>query len=164
MHRERTGWWNRNWYWALPGGCLGCLGLVLGSCVVMVGGLVGSLRGSTPFDEAVARARADARVIEALGQPIRTRWMISGNLQLSDRDGEADFVVPVSGPKNQGELRVDAVRRNEVWTFRRLELLVDDQADPIDLLLDDLPSLPEAVPEPEPLPEPEPDVDPATTG
>ena len=131
---KEKSWWDRNWYWAIPTGCLGCLGMVIGSCVVMIGGIFGTIRGSEPFEVVLDRARSDPRVIEALGEPIREGWAVSGNFSLQDDSREADLTIPISGPKGDAELHVVAHREGDEWTYDVMEVRLENSGGIIDLL------------------------------
>src|SRR5438132_13091769 len=75
---SRPGWWNRNWKWFVPTGC--CLGSLLGIVLAivvfgvgifgLVSGISKVLKSSEPYQTAVARAKANEKVVAALGTPI----------------------------------------------------------------------------------------------
>src|SRR4051812_4624919 len=65
------GWWSRNWKWFVP---TGCLTLVVIN-IALVGGIImlvfGAMKSSDVYKAALHRAKADPRVVEALGKPIK---------------------------------------------------------------------------------------------
>ena len=67
MPRQKTTWWGRNWFWAVPLGCLGMCSLP----VILVAGLFGLIFGSVttsePYVEALKMARVHPEVIDELG-------------------------------------------------------------------------------------------------
>ena len=107
------------WVWV---GC-GC-GTLLVAFVAFIAFIVfvvfASIRSSEPYSTAVARARGDARVVEALGTPIETGWFVSGSIKTNNRDGECDLSVKLNGPKQSGYLRVVGTRDDGRWTYTRM--------------------------------------------
>ena len=126
-------WLARNWKWLL--------GLLVGLAVLalaMVAGLVilvmSLLRGSDVAKEAMARARANPAMVQHLGTPIVEGWWISGSVNLSNDSGDADLLLPISGPKGKGTLHVTAHKRAGTWTYRVMQAAIDGSAEKIDLL------------------------------
>lgn len=136
---KQGGWWNRNWYWALPGGCLGCLALPLGACVVLLGGMLGAVRTSGGFQDALAQIQSHPEVVAALGEPIEAGWFFRGSINISDSTKTVDVSVPISGPDGAGTLYVEGEETAGVWRFERLEVELDN-GDWIDLLASPAPS------------------------
>ena len=136
MHQQRKGWFEKNWWWAIPSGCLGCLTLLVGGCVLVLGGAFTALKSSTPYEEALDIARSHPAVIEALGEPIESGWQFQGSFSTVDDRSVADFSVPVSGPDGAGILRMKGERTGEAWDYEILEVELDDGS-VIDLLDED---------------------------
>ena len=67
---QRPGWWGRNWKWFVPTGCLGMLLLAAGFGFFIVTMVFGMMKQSDAYKMALARAKADPRVVAALGSPI----------------------------------------------------------------------------------------------
>lgn len=118
----QPGWWARNWFWALPGGCLGCLGLTLGGCALLVGGLFGAVRTSTEFQQVISQIESDPRVVEELGEPIEAGWFFQGNIQVNDDQRVVDIKVPISGPNGNGFMHVAGEEIAGEWRFDTLEV------------------------------------------
>jgi hypothetical protein len=81
---------------------------------------------------------ADARAVEALGEPIENRlWRDDTTFDFKGR-GSLRASFTVEGPRGEGRLQVTAhfERREEIWVLDRLLLYVDDADEPIDLLED----------------------------
>ena len=128
------GWWNRNWKWFVPTGC--CLTpLVLGGAFVafLVIVIFGALKQSDAYKMAVTRAKADSRVVAALGSPIEEGWWLSGNTQVNGGSGEADLSIPISGPKGKGTIYAIAKKSAGEWTYSKLEVKIDSTGETIDL-------------------------------
>ena len=130
----RAGWWSRNWKWFVPVGCLGML-VVL---VVFVGSILlivfGALKSSDAYKTAVARAKANPQVIEALGTPIEEGMFLSGKTNVDGSSGEADLTIPISGPKGKAKIYAVATKRAGRWTYSTLEAEIDGRDERIDLL------------------------------
>jgi Cytochrome oxidase complex assembly protein 1 len=131
------GWFDRNWKWLLPVGCLGFV--VLASA--FVGGIFllveTSFRNSDAFAQAMARAQANPQVIAGTGQPLRAGWLISGSINVSGSSGHADLSIPISGPKGEGKIYAVARKSSGVWQFETLQVEVEGQPERIDLLQKD---------------------------
>ena len=128
------GWWSRNWKWFVPTGC--CLTpLVLGGAfhtfIVLV--VFGAMKQSDAYKMAVARAKADSRVVAALGTPIEEGWWLSGNAEVNGGSGKADLSIPISGPKGKGTIYAVATKSSGEWTYSKLEVKIDSTGETIAL-------------------------------
>lgn len=125
---------------------VGCIVLGIGGgcllIVLMCGGLAGlgvfglftAIKSSEPYTESLARAKANAEVAAALGEPIETGTMVQGNINLNNNDGEADLNYAISGPEGSGRVDVTATKTNGVWTYQEMTVTVDGGGPVIDLL------------------------------
>jgi TonB family protein len=122
--QQQKGCWGRNWKWIVPGGCLA---LLLG-LVALVAGIfliaMSAVKSSDVYQEALRRAQASPAAVEQLGEPIKDGWMVKGNVKFEGGTGQANFEVPLSGPKNSGTLYVEASRERGDWMFETLDLAV----------------------------------------
>ena len=140
-HHEEASWWQRNRSWALPvGGCGGCLLLLILLLVgLTVGGgaaLLGGMKSSWPYSEALVRAQSDRRVIEALGEPIEARFWLSGSISVTGPEGDADLAIPLRGPNGSATLYSVARKSAGEWSFERLEVELSGSSQRLDLLSD----------------------------
>jgi hypothetical protein len=129
-----TSWWSRNWKWFVPTGC--CLTpLVLGGAFVafLVLVIFGAMKQSDVYKMAVARAKADPRVIAALGSPIKDGWYVSGKTNVNGGSGEADLSIPISGPRGKGTIYAIATKFAGEWTYSKLVVKVESTGETIDL-------------------------------
>jgi hypothetical protein len=127
-------WYSRNWKWFLPTVILGpllLLALVVGGLMTFVFGL---MKSSEPYQYAVAVAQKDPQVLRELGGPVEPGWFTTGNINVSGSSGEADIAIPLNGKLRRGELFVVAKKLAGVWSYQRLEVLVDRHERPIPLL------------------------------
>ena len=126
-------WWSRNWKWFVPTGCLTlillfCLFIALIFSVVM-----GSIKSSDAYKQAVARARANPTVVEKLGTPIAEGYFVSGNINVQNDSGNADLQIPISGPKGKAVIHAVAVKSAGQWEYSRLTVTIEGQPE-LDLL------------------------------
>jgi hypothetical protein len=130
----RRNWWGRNWKWIVPIGCLGSLVLAAALCAGIVGVFLGSMKSTWACSHGVDLARHNQRVVERLGEPLESGWLITGQINVSGTSGNADFAIPLHGPRNTGTLYVVAHKTAGQWQFDRAEVEVNGQAERIDLL------------------------------
>lgn len=133
---QRTGWWGRNWKWFVPTGCLGMLLLVVGFAFFIITIVFGALKSSDAYKGALAKAKADPRVVNALGSPIEDGMFIAGKTNVSGTSGHADMTVPISGPKGKGTIYFVASKFAGQWTFSKLMVEVANTGQRIDLIED----------------------------
>ena len=131
---QPAGWWSRNWKWFVPTGC--CLTpLVLGGAlaafIVLV--IFGAMKQTDVYQTALARAKADQRVTNALGTPIEEGWLLSGNTEVSGSSGKADLTIPISGPKGKGTIYAVATKSAGEWTYSKLVVKIDSTGETIDI-------------------------------
>ncbi len=103
---------------------------------VIVSIVFGAMKSSDAYKGAMARAKADPRVINALGTPITDGLFVSGKTNVSGTSGQADMTVPISGPKAKGTLYFVATKFAGKWTFEKLMVEVPNTGQRIDLIED----------------------------
>jgi len=127
-------WWNRNWKWAVPVGCitpLVCCGGFVGVILTIV---FGAMKSSDVYKDSVSRATADVRVKDLLGEPIEPGLFVTGNINVNNNSGEADLSIPLSGPKGSATLHVVAEKTDGKWESSVLEVQPATGGPAIDLL------------------------------
>ena len=124
-------------------GCGGCLTLlVIGGIAAffIFKGVLGLLEKSPPYQDGLAKARSSAEVKAALGEPIETDGMVSGNINYNNDTGNADLTVPIKGPKGTGTLHIKSAKEpGQNWSSSTLRV-TPQGGPPIELL--NPPSLP----------------------
>ena len=127
------GWWSRNWKWCVPGGCLTLLGLIaaFAACILLF--VFGLLKSTDVYQTAIARAKSNPAVAQALGTPIKEGWFLTGNTHVSGPSGTADLSIPISGPKGGGTIYVVAAKSAGEWTYSKLEVEIAATKDRIPL-------------------------------
>jgi hypothetical protein len=127
-------WFSRNWKWFVPTVLLGLvllLALFVGGIVTFVFGL---MKSSEPYQHAVAVASSNPDIVRELGRPLSPGWYVTGNINVSGTSGEADMAIPLKGTLHRGTVYVTAKKTNGVWTYNKLEMLVEGHEYPIELL------------------------------
>ena len=130
----RPNWWKRNWKCVHAAGPFHCGASVLafiGSILVIV---FSAMKSTDVYKAALARAKADPAVIEALGSPIRDGFPVSGNTNVTGASGESNLAIPISGPKGKGTIYVSANKSLGQWNYLRRVVEVGQTHQRIDLL------------------------------
>ena len=133
-------WWLRNWKWFVPVGCFGTLILFfvfVGSVALIV---FSAMKSTDVYKDALARAKADSAVIEALGSPITEGFLVSGNTNVNGASGEANLSIPVSGPIGKGTIYVAANKSLGQWNYSGLIVEITKTHQRIDLLHSPIPA------------------------
>src|SRR5207248_6604598 len=86
---QQTNWWGRNWKWFVPTGCLAMLLLVATFVAFVIAIVFGAMKSTEVYGAALASAKDDPRVINALGLPIKAGFFVSGKTNVSDSSGDA---------------------------------------------------------------------------
>lgn len=132
--QQSTSWWQRNWKWVVPVGCLGTLFGVVAFVAIILVVVFGAIKSSEPVEYAYQTAKRDARVHAVLGQPVEEGFFVSGSVNSNGPTGSADLSLPISGPKHSGTLYVVAHKQAGQWQYRVFELEVEGKYGRINLL------------------------------
>jgi hypothetical protein len=125
-------WWQRNWKWVVPAGCLSMLAL-------FVLFFFTAFRHTDVFREAIARAEANPQVRAELGGPIREGWWIAGHVRTTGPSGNAAFFTPLKGSRKDGTLYAVAHKSAGIWKYDTLEVAVEGRPGRILLLVGEPP-------------------------
>ena len=115
---------------------LGCLlpVLFMGGCGLLAFLLAtGIIKQSDAYKIALARAQANAAVIEAIGSPTSQTGIVSGNSNVSGAVGDANLSIPLSGPKGKATLYVEAKKSADTWLFQTMVVKIEKAGERIDL-------------------------------
>ena len=130
----RPNWWNRNWKWFVPVGCLGTLTLFIAFVVSIAVIVFSAVKSTDVYKDALARARVNPSVIEMIGSPIKEGFLVSGNTNVNGASGEANLSIPISGPKGKGTIYVAASKSLGRWNYSGLIVEIAKTHQRIDLL------------------------------
>jgi hypothetical protein len=92
-----------------------------------------SIRSSDVYKEAVAKAKGNPQVQAELGQPIEEGFFVTGSININGDVGNANLVIPLSGPKGSATLFVDGRKRAGIWLYSRLEMSIESKGKLINL-------------------------------
>jgi hypothetical protein len=127
-------WWKRNWKWFV---LLGCFTVAL-LFVIFVGSILvivfSAMKSTDVYKDALARAKADPAVIEALGSPIKDGFLMSGNTNVNGAAGESNLAIPISGPRGKGTIYVSAKKSLGRWNYSGLVVEIGQTHQRVDLL------------------------------
>lgn len=130
----RRSWWDRNWKWFVPTGCLVIVLAGAGFAFTMMMLVSKAMKSSGAYGEAFARARHDCELQEKLGAPIDDGWFMSGTVNVSGPSGNADIAIPLKGSRANATLYATAIKTAGEWEFKTLEAAVEGDPGRIDLL------------------------------
>ena len=104
LQTPRPSWWSRNWKWVVP--VIVLAGILLAAVPVaaiyfFAQFFLHSMKSSGGYQEALAAARANSAVVQALGTPIKDGWFPSGNIESSGSIGRVRPGDPGLGPQRQ---------------------------------------------------------------
>jgi hypothetical protein len=141
---QKRGWWTRNWKWFVPTGCLTFLAIGAAFFFGIMMLVFGAMKSSDAYKTAVTRAKADPRVVSALGSPISEGLFVTGNTNVNPASGQADLSIPISGPKGKGTIYVTAAKSAGVWSYSQLVVAVEKTGERITLIDQTLPKEPDS--------------------
>jgi len=131
--RPQRGWFGRNWKWFVPLVIVLPIIVCCGGVTAIVGGVFGMIKSSEPYKHALAQAQSNPQVVAAVGTPIKASFFAGGNINLNNDAGNADLVIPVTGPKGAGTIFVTATKSTGVWSYQTLEFQQAGSQQRIDL-------------------------------
>lgn len=107
--------------------------MIVGFVFLLFSTIMGFMKSSEPFKVALARANASQEVQAALGTPVESGFFVTGNITTTGSGGTAAILIPISGPKGEGSLHVEATKSAGTWTYTTLEAQIPGQPAKIDL-------------------------------
>jgi hypothetical protein len=131
---KKGNWWTRNWKWFVPTGCLTIIVLFVAFIASICLIVFGAMKSTDVYKDAVARAKANPAVIEALGSPIKEGMFVSGNTNVNGASGESNLSIPISGPKGKGTIYLSAKKSLGRWEYQNLVVEIQSTGERIDLL------------------------------
>ena len=127
-------WWSRNWKWFAPTGCLVLLLLFVGGTFLVTHTVMSAIKSSDAFREPLAMVQSHPEVVVHLGEPLEPGWLVTGSVETTPASGNADLVIPVIGPKGEGNLYVTAHKETGDWSFDSVVLEIEEKDLRINLL------------------------------
>ena len=129
----RKSWWDRNWKWFVPTGCLSLVVLFGLFIAALVFGVTTMLKESDSYKSAMNEAQHNAIALEKLGSPIEDNGVASGSVNSSNSVEHCNLQIPIRGSKSRGTLYVVGTKKG-TWKYDEMSLYVEDTKEKIDLL------------------------------
>ena len=117
----------------MPTGCLTLIALALAFVACITVFVFSLLKSTDVYALALQRAKSDARVIAALGTPIKEGWYVAGSTNVTGGSGEADLSIPISGPKGKATIYTKATKSAGKWSYKQLQVRIASTDELIDL-------------------------------
>lgn len=124
----KRSWWGRNWKWVVPVGCLTPLLCCGGVITLIIAFVFGAIKSSDVYVEALSQAKGNKDVVALLGEPIVAGAFPSGKIEIRNQGGNADLVIPLSGPKGTATIHAVATKNAGRWEYSKLEVVQDGAA------------------------------------
>jgi len=131
---QHRGWFGRNWKWLVPTGCLGSILLLAGFGALIFFGVTAMMKSSDAYKFALAAAKENEAVLQAVGTPIEPGTLVTGKISVSGGSGNADLAIPISGPKGAATIYVVAKKSAGKWYYSTLVVEIDANGERIDIL------------------------------
>jgi hypothetical protein len=84
------------------------------------------IKSSDVYTESLARAKANPDVKALLGEPIEAGFFVTGNISTNTTNGvttgDANFGIPLTGPKGGASLVVIAHKRGGPWEYEVMKV------------------------------------------
>ncbi|WP_264551684.1 cytochrome c oxidase assembly factor 1 family protein [Flavobacterium sp. N2038] len=130
---QRKSWWDRNWKWFVPTGCLSIIVLIGLFIAGVFFGVTSMMTESDVYKDSMIAVKNNKIIIEKLGNPVETDGMISGSISTSNNAGNCNLQVPLKGPKGKGTLFIIANKQGK-WKYEQLSVYIEKTQEEIDLL------------------------------
>jgi hypothetical protein len=127
-------WFKENWKWFLPTVGTSIVVVLVASVVIAFIYVAGVVKTSTIYKQTLQKARENPAVRQRIGRPVKGGWFVDGTISVSHLSGQADFLIPLSGPKGKAHLRVVAQKVEGQWIYSALDVSFQDSMDVISLL------------------------------
>jgi hypothetical protein len=117
--------------WAIWGTViwLGAIGLFGG----IFGGTFFLLRYSQAYELGASKLRASTEAADALGAPISTGFPL-GSISINGTAGRATLSFSATGTKARGQVFLEAMKKDGIWSLTKLTLKVEGRDGVIDLI------------------------------
>jgi len=129
----RKSWWERNWKWFVPTGCVSILLIFVVFIASIFFGVTSMMTNSDAYKGAMIEVQKNKLVIEKRGIPIEDDGMTSGSINTTNNDsGNCNLQIPIKGPKGKATLFVVAEKKG-TWKYSEMTVFVKATKEEIDL-------------------------------
>lgn len=95
---------------------------------LMMLGLISLFRSSDAYQMTLDHIKLHPKLEHTLGVPVEPKgWWMTGNIELKNAQGSANFEFDVQGPKAMGTVYSTLSKHNGVWTLDDLEVVTESQ-------------------------------------
>ncbi|GEP46148.1 cytochrome c oxidase assembly factor Coa1 family protein [Brevifollis gellanilyticus] len=118
-------------------GCGGCMMLMACGVLLFIGiaiFVVNMLLRSEPSEFAFQTAQKSEVIQREVGEPMKLGWFIAGSLKDFNGNGTAKLSLPISGPKGEVSVHVDAEGKQGRWTYKSMTATIRKTGEHVDLL------------------------------
>lgn len=131
----KKSWFRRNWLWFVPTmGCVTIIILFFLGIGALIFGVTSFMSEATPAKYAIEKALDNRIVIKELGEDIEQVGIVSGSINYSNGDGDADLRIPIKGSRGKAIIRVVAEKYDGEWTYQKLYVIIKETNEKINLL------------------------------
>lgn len=102
--------------------------------VISVPAALFAIRNSDVFQGSLDLVSKNAQVIEAVGEPIQSGWVVAGRIKTSGSTGEASLNYSIKGLKDSGQVEMEAVRAFGKWKYTKIQVLLENSKNVIDVV------------------------------
>jgi hypothetical protein len=113
---------------------MGTLLLFVGLAGLIFYAVMGMIKSSDAYVQALAKTRDSPAVVAVLGEPIREGFFTSGSINVTGPSGNAELSIPISGPRGKGTIYLEARKSLGEWSFSKLVVETGPDGKRIDLL------------------------------
>lgn len=132
---NQKSWFGRNWLWVLPvGGCLTVILLFVFGIGAAIFGATKMMKSNEAYEYAVEQARHNEELIAVIGEPIETDGIMQGAINYNNGVSSADLMIPLKGPNGEASVSVKGEKRDSIWVYEKLYILIKDTQEEINLL------------------------------
>lgn len=130
----KKNWFEQNWKWVVPFGCTGALFFFVAFALAIFFFVVGVIKTSDVYKQAMIMAVSNQAVADKIGSPIEPGWYLMGDIHVSGPSGNAQISIPIHGPKGSATVYAIATKVAGLWTFSVLEVEITASGERVKLL------------------------------
>lgn len=134
LYAPPKNWFQRNWKWFIPIGCLSSIVVVALFVTILFSGITSILKDSHVYKHTMTVTKENQLVIEKLGNNIQQDGTLIGSIATSNNRGNAILKIPLKGSKGSGFVQVIAQKENNAWIYTMMDFHEKGSGKTIDLL------------------------------
>ncbi|MCK5161281.1 MAG: PLDc N-terminal domain-containing protein [Candidatus Aureabacteria bacterium] len=132
--KQDINWWDKNWKWFVPAGCLTIVLIFFIFIGALFVGISSIMKGMNVYKYPMKLVNQNEGITELLGSPIESTFMMQGDVSTKGDSGIADLLIPVKGPKGTGTIYVSAEKNLGQWEYITLEIKIKSTSERINLI------------------------------